>query len=270
MFKPLNPPITDWSGRRVWVVGASSGIGAALAQALQRAGARVAVSARRAQALQEVIGHPPRAPVDAPDPVQDALILPLDINDVQAIEQAFNQLTAAWGGVDVVLWVAGIYQPMRAQNFELESAQRMLETNLISVYKGLSVLLPALLRQRSGHLVLVSSVAGFRGLPHALVYGPTKAALINLAESLYLDLHPHGIGVTVVNPGYVETPATAINDYPMPALISADEAARRTLQGLATGAFEVHYPKRFTGMLKLAGLLPDRLYFALVRRVTGA
>lgn len=269
MFKPLNPPITDWAGRRVWVVGASSGIGAALAQALQRAGARVAVSARRAQALHEVVGHPPAAPLDAPDPVQQALILPLDLNDVQAIEQAFNQLNTAWGGVDVVLWVAGIYQPMRAQTFALEQAQRMLDTNLISVFKGLSVLLPALLRQRSGHLVLVSSVAGFRGLPHALVYGPTKAAMINLAESLYLDLHPHGIGVTVVNPGYVETPATAINDYPMPALISADEAARRTLQGLATGGFEVHYPRRFTGVLKLARLLPYRLYFALIRRVTG-
>jgi len=145
----------------------------------------------------------------------------------------------------------------------------MLDTNLIAVFKGLSVVLPALLRQQAGHLVLVSSVAGFRGLPQALVYGPTKAALINLAESLYLDLHSKGIGVTVVNPGYVETPATAINDYPMPAIISADEAARRTLEGLARGAFEVHYPRRFTRVLKFARLLPDRLYFALVRRVTG-
>jgi NAD(P)-dependent dehydrogenase (short-subunit alcohol dehydrogenase family) len=269
LLRPLNPPITDWSDRRVWVIGASSGIGAALAQALLRAGARVAVSARRAQALEEVVGRRPQAPVDAPDPVHPAMVLPLDINDVQSIEHAFDLLNAQWGGVDVVLWVAGIYQPMRADNFDLAQAQRMLDTNLIAVFKGLSVVLPALLRQQAGHLVLVSSVAGLRGLPQALVYGPTKAAMINLAESLYLDLHAKGIGVTVVNPGYVETPATAINDYPMPAIISADEAARRTLEGLARGEFEVHYPRRFTRVLKFARLLPDRLYFALVRRVTG-
>ena len=269
MFKPLNPPISDWAGQRVWIVGASSGIGAALAQALQRAGARIAVSARRADALREVINQAPTAPVDAPDPVLPAEVLPLDINDVQSIEQAFRQLNDHWGGIDVIFWVAGVYQPMRVETFDLTQAQRMLDTNLIAVFKGLSVILPTLLRQGCGHLVLVSSVAGFRGLPHALVYGPTKAAMINLAESLYLDLHPRGIGVSVVNPGYVETPATAINDYPMPAIISAPEAAQRTLAGVARGEFEVHYPKRFTLWLKLARLLPDRLYFALVRRVTG-
>ena len=269
MFQPLNPPIPDWAGQRVWVVGASSGIGAALAQALQRAGARVAVSARRRDALQQVVGHPPAPPIDAPNPVHEARILPLDINDVQSVEQAFQQLIDDWGGIDVVFWVAGIYQPMRAQNFDLPQALRMIETNLTAVFKGLSVILPVLLRQKSGHLCLVSSVAGFRGLPHALVYGPTKAALIHLAETLYLDLHPDGIGVSVVNPGYVDTPATSINDYPMPALIPAAQAARRTLEGVARGRFEIHYPRRFTTWLKLARHLPDRWYFALVRRVTG-
>jgi NAD(P)-dependent dehydrogenase (short-subunit alcohol dehydrogenase family) len=269
MFQPLNPPIPEWAGQRVWVVGASSGIGAALAQALQRAGARVAVSARRADALQAVIAATPPAPIDAPDPVLPARVLPLDINDVQSLEQAFHQLIKEWDGIDVIFWVAGIYQPMRAESFDLPQALRMLDTNLTAVFKGLSVLLPVLMRQGSGHLALVSSVAGFRGLPHALVYGPTKAAMINLAESLYLDLHPRGIGVSVINPGYVETPATAINDYPMPAIIPATEAARRTLEGVARGRFEVHYPRRFTLWLKFARLLPDRLYFALVQRVTG-
>jgi NAD(P)-dependent dehydrogenase (short-subunit alcohol dehydrogenase family) len=175
-----------------------------------------------------------------------------------------------WGGIDLVLWVAGIYQSMRAQNFDLGVAQGMLQTNLVAVYSGLAAVVPLLLRQRAGGIALVSSVAGYSGLPQALVYGPTKAAMINLAESLYLDLHTSGIGVYLINPGYVDTPATAGNDYTMPALITAREAADATLSGIEAGRFEIHYPKRFTWWLKGARLLPYRLYFALVRRVTGA
>jgi len=129
--------------------------------------------------------------------------------------------------------------------------------------------LPMLLSQRSGGIAIVSSVAGYSGLPKALVYGPTKAALINLAESLYMDLSPAGIDVYLVNPGFVKTPLTAENDFTMPALISAQAAAQATLAGIEAGRFEIHYPRRFTGMLKFARLLPYRLYFAAVRRMTG-
>ncbi len=269
-FGPLNPGIESWSGRRVWVVGASSGIGAELARGLHRRGARVAVSARREQALREVMSQAPAAPVDAEDPTHPPLFLPLDVNDAEAIATACTTLLEHWGGIDLVLWVAGIYQPMRAQQFDLPAARRMLDTNLISVFSGLSAVLPTMLAQGSGGIALVSSVAGYSGLPQALVYGPTKAAMINLAESLYLDLQPAGIGVYLVSPGYVDTPATAGNDYAMPGLISAREAADFTLAGIEAGRFEIHYPKRFTLWLKFARLLPYRLYFALVRRVTGA
>jgi NAD(P)-dependent dehydrogenase (short-subunit alcohol dehydrogenase family) len=187
-----------------------------------------------------------------------------------AVAVACAGLRARWGGIDLVLWVAGTYQAMRAQDFELEAARRMLDTNLVSVFSGLSAILPVLIAQGSGGIALVSSVAGYSGLPQALVYGPTKAAMINLAESLYLDLRPAGIGVYLINPGYVDTPATAGNDYAMPGLISAREAADFTLAGIEAGHFEVHYPKRFTLWLKFARLLPYRLYFALVRRVTGS
>jgi NAD(P)-dependent dehydrogenase (short-subunit alcohol dehydrogenase family) len=260
LFGPLNPTVASWTGRRVWVVGASSGIGAELARTLLARGARVAVSARRAEALREVVGSGGVAPAE---------IVPLDVNDAAAVAAACESLQARWGGIDLVLWVAGTYQPMRAQDFELEAARRMLDTNLNSVFGGLSAILPMLLAQGAGGLALVSSVAGYSGLPHALVYGPTKAALINLAESLYLDLRPAGIGVYLVNPGYVDTPATATNAYPMPALITAREAAEATLAGIEAGRFEIHYPKRFTSWLKFARLLPYRLYFALVRKVTG-
>lgn len=267
---PLNPRFDDWSGRRVWVVGASSGIGAELARSLQRRGARVAVSARRAEALHEVLAQSPPAPVDAESATHPAVVLPLDVTDDAAVAAACRSLCERWGGIDLVLWVAGTYVPMRAQDFELGAARRMLDTNLVAVFSGLAAVLPVLLAQRSGGIALVSSVAGYSGLPQALVYGPSKAALINLAESLYLDLHPSGIGVYLVSPGYVDTPATATNTYTMPALISASQAAEATLAGISAGRFEIHYPRRFTLWLKFARLLPYRLYFALVRRVTGA
>ena len=268
-FGPLNPTIETWAGYRVWVVGASSGIGAELALALQRRGARVAISARRLPALQAIAAQCPPPPPDAEDPTRPMQVLPLDINDAPAVASCCEALVREWGGIDLVLWVAGIYQPMRAQNFDLGVAQSMLQTNLVAVYSGLAAVVPQLLRQRAGGLALVSSVAGYSGLPQALVYGPTKAAMINLAESLYFDLRPAGVGIYLVSPGYVDTPATAGNQYTMPALISASQAASETLDGIAAGRFEVHYPKRFTRFLKFARLLPYRLYFALVRRVTG-
>jgi|694.fasta_scaffold10983_2 NAD(P)-dependent dehydrogenase (short-subunit alcohol dehydrogenase family) len=268
-FGPLNPTIETWAGYRVWVVGASSGIGAELARTLHRRGARVALSARRLDALREVMANAPAPPVDAEDPTLPPEFIALDVNDAQAVAEACAGLQARWGGIDLVLWVAGIYTPMQAQNFDLPTANRMLQTNLIAVYNGLAAVLPMLLSQGKGGIALVSSVAGYSGLPQALVYGPTKAAMINLAESLYFDLRPAGVGIYLVSPGYVDTPATAGNQYTMPALISASQAASETLDGIAAGRFEVHYPKRFTRFLKFARLLPYRLYFALVRRVTG-
>ena len=133
----------------------------------------------------------------------------------------------------------------------------------------LSAVLPELLPQQHGHISLISSVAGFRGLPQSLAYGPTKAALINLAEALYYDVGPHGIGVSLIDPGFVETPLVANNDFPMPALITPEKAAAEILSGWRKGQFHIHFPKRFTRLLLLLRLLPYRWYFALVRRGTG-
>jgi NAD(P)-dependent dehydrogenase (short-subunit alcohol dehydrogenase family) len=257
----MNPPIEDWRGRRVWLVGASSGIGEALARRLLAAGARVALSARRAAPLAELAG--------AAESAERALVLPMDVTDAASVRAAHDRMVSQWGGVDLAIWVAGTYSAMRADDFDLEAALAIVETNLDGALHGLQVLLPTLRRQRSGGIALVSSVAGYRGLPKSLAYGPTKAALINLAESLYLDLHPLGIGVYLVNPGFVETPLTAGNDFRMPALISSDEAAARILDGLARGRFEIHFPARFTLALHLLRLLPYRLYFAAIRRITG-
>jgi len=270
---PLNPTIPDWRGRRVWVVGASSGIGAEVARLLIARGAWVALSARREEALRQLasectgVGGAARAAGTA-GTAGTVEILPLDVQDADAVAAACTRLREAWGAIDLVLWVAGTHSPMRAQSFDLAAARQLLGTNLDAVLVGLSAVLPALLAQGHGGIAIVSSVAGYRGLPKALVYGPSKAALINLAESLYFDLSPLGIGVYLVNPGFVATPLTEHNDFRMPALIGAREAAIATLDGIAAGRFEIHYPKRFTSWLKFARLLPYRLYFGALRRLT--
>jgi short-subunit dehydrogenase len=254
----LNPKIDSWTGQRVWVIGASYGIGAAVAQQLLAAGARVALSARSREKLEKVAGD-----------ASEALIVPLDTTDPAQVRRAASRVHDSWDGFDLVLVVAGTHSEMRAQSWDLQAARRLLDVNLHGVLNCVDAALPVLLAQGRGGIGIVSSVAGYIGLPKALIYGPSKAALINFAESLYGDLHPLGIGVHLVNPGFVDTPLTQKNEFRMPALISADEAARATLAGIAAGRFEIHYPKRFTLWLKLLRVLPYRLQFAAVRRITG-
>ena len=158
---------------------------------------------------------------------------------------------------------------MLANDFDLDDALRHVQVNQVGALHVIDAVLPQLLQQGNGHLSLVSSVAGYRGLPNSMAYGPTKAALINLAETLYLDLAPLGIGASVINPGFVETPLTAQNAFTMPALITPEQAAQAIVEGWAEGQFEIHFPKRFTLWLKALRHLPDGLYFRAIRRVTG-
>ena len=259
---PLNPRIADWNQRVVWLVGASSGIGRATASALHARGAKVVVSARNAQALDAFVAQHP-----------GALALPLDVGDREALRHAADEIGRLLGGFDLVLYCAGHYKAMRADAFDLDEMILHQRINVEGALHMLDAVLPRLLaRARGGssaHVSLVASVAGYRGLPHALAYGPTKAALINLAETLYLDLQPHGIGVSVVNPGFVQTPLTAGNAFTMPALITPEEAALQMIRGWERGLFEIHFPKRFTLALKAMRHLSDTLYFAAVRRATG-
>lgn len=254
----MNPRIQDWRERRVWLIGASSGIGAALARELRERGAKLALSARKAEALQLL----------AADDVS-SLVLPFDITQAAGALLARDEILAKWGGVDLVLVVAGTYQKMRADDFDLTSATQLVETNLNGTLNCLAAVLPTLLAQGHGGIGIVASVAGLSGLPQALIYGPTKAALINLCESLYLDLHARGIAVYLINPGFVATPLTAKNDFTMPALISAETAALEILRGIEGGDFHIHFPRRFTNWLRMLRLLPYRLYFCLIHKVTG-
>lgn len=255
----LNPRITDWRGRHVWLVGASTGIGRATAARLHGLGAKVTVSARGATALDSFVAEHP-----------GARALVLDATDAAAVGAAAQQLLAQDGAIDLALYCAGHYRPMRATDFDLTDALRHQQINYVGALHLLDAVLPTLLRQAAAgapaHLGLVASVAGYRGLPNALAYGPTKAALINLAEVLYLDLHPRGIGVSLINPGFVETPLTAQNSFHMPALMRPEDAATAIVDGWAKGEFEIHFPKRFTRMLKALRPMPDGLYFGAIRR----
>ena len=254
----LNPKFSDWRDVRVWVVGASTGIGAAAAKLLLARGARVAVSARSADKLTGLIaGH------------AHALALPLDVTDAGAQRAAHAQIAQAWGGLDLAILCAGTYSPLRADQFDLAVINHHFAVNFTGVLHGIDAVLPGMLAAAQGHIAVVASVAGYRGLPNALAYGPSKAALINLAETLYLDLHEKGLGVSVINPGFVETPLTAQNTFAMPALMSAEEAAREIVKGLERGEFETHFPKRFTRTLKALGLLPDAAYFKAIKKGTG-
>lgn len=254
----LNPPLPAWPECRVWVIGASTGIGAATARALLGKGARVALSARNTAQLAAVGGRSLRT-----------LIEPLDYTDRDALRAVWQRVRQAWGGIDLVLIVAGTHAQMRAWDLDANKADALLQTNLHGPIGTCAVVLPALLAQGSGAIGIVSSVAGYRGLPKALIYGASKAALINFAEALYLDVHPRGLGVYLINPGFVKTPLTDRNEFRMPALISAEDAAAAIIKGLRAGRFEIHFPRRFTGAMKLMRLLPYRWYFALVRQSTG-
>ena len=255
---PFNTPIQHWSGQRIWIVGASSGIGAAVAQELLAQGAKVILSARRADMLQEVAGGN-----------SSAYIVAFDATDQAAWQEAYEQIGTQWGGLDLLLFCAAQYRAERIWEVDASTACRTLELNIGSMYKGVATILPAMLASGTGGIGLIASVAGFMGLPNASVYGPTKAALINLAEILYGDLHPKGINVYLINPGFVDTPLTQKNTFQMPALQTPQQAASAIVGGMTKGKFEIHFPYRFTWLMKLVQLLPYRLRFLLLKRLVS-
>ncbi|WP_269460701.1 SDR family NAD(P)-dependent oxidoreductase [Polynucleobacter necessarius] len=236
---------------------ASSGIGEACTQAFIKAGAKVALSSRRAERLNALAKSAQS---------EQALVLPLDVTEQEQIISAYQRILETWGGLDLLLFVSGVYTPLRADNFEFEIAHKTIDANLLGPMRAVSVVLPNMLKVHAGHIAIVGSVAGYSGLPKALAYGPSKAGIINFCETLYYDLLPQGVSVHMISPGFVATEATAQNDFEMPALITADEAAKEILAGLQAGEFDIHFPKRFSGFLRFLRILPYPFYFWIVRR----
>ena len=241
--------------RVVWITGASTGIGAAVARQLATTGVVVAISARNTDTLNELAATN-----------KNLRAYPLDVTDEKAVADCFIEIEKDMGPIDLIIAGAGTYAPATADDFHIAAFKRMYEVNYLGVINLLVAVLPVFRNRRAGHISWIASVAGYRGLPKAAAYGPTKAALINLAESIKPELARDGVVVSVINPGFVKTPMTAQNDFPMPFLMNVEDAARATIEGLRKQKFEVAYPKRFVAILKIARVLPYVWYFWLVKR----
>ena len=235
-----------------WVTGASTGIGRDVALQLSAAGVKVAASARSAEKL-AALGS-------------SVLAVPLDVTDAAACREAVNRIESELGPIDLAVLGAGTYTPVSLDNLDPALFAQTMDTNYMGVVNCLSALAPRMVARGQGHLSWIASVAGYMGLPKAAAYGPTKAALINLAESLYPEMKLKGVRVSVINPGFVETPLTAQNDFEMPFLMKPEEAARRTIDGLRSGDFEIAYPRRFVTILKAVRALPYPAFFRVITR----
>ena len=251
--------MTTIEGSRIlWITGAGKGIGRELAKLYAGDGWTVAVSARTTADLRTLASELPAGAIHA---------FPLDITDEAAVTATVRTIEAELGPLDLAILNAGTHVPTDADNFTTEDVRFLVETNFIGTVNGIAAVLEVFKRRSCGHLAVVASLAGYRGLPGAAAYGATKAALINLCEALAPDLERSGIKLNLINPGFVETPLTAKNDFPMPFLMKAEDAAISIARGLEKSAFEITFPSRFAALMKLLRILPDRLFFTLTRRM---
>ncbi len=240
----------ELTGKVAWVVGASSGIGAAVARELQSRGAMVAISARREGRLAEVSAG-------------TMLEVPADVSDPPALAAAASRVHHELGPIDLVVLSAGYWKQMNASDWDTETFDRIVAINLIGMSNAIAAVLPQMLIRRSGVIAGIASVAGYRGLAGSEAYGATKAAQINMLESLRISVARSGVHVTTICPGFVRTDLTADNAFPMPFIIEADVAARSICDGIERDRIEIVFPARMAVVMKLARLVPARAWAAL-------
>ena len=242
------------AGARYWLVGASDGLGAALAEALAARGLRLVLSARpsdRLTALAARLGAEPVA---------------MDVADAASVRQAAAQV----GPVDGLVWLAGVYWPMRAQDWNAAQVEAMCDINFTGCARVVAAVLPKMVARGAGHLVLTGSLSGFRGLPGAVGYAASKAGVMGLAESLYADLRGSGIKVQLANPGFIRTRLTAKNDFAMPFLMEPEAAAAAMLHLMQSNRFKANFPTVFSWLFRGGQFLPDWLYYRLFAPRKGA
>lgn len=245
--------------RSAWLTGAGTGIGESLALLLSELGVTVYISGRRVSVLEKV-----KAKAQEGGYPGKIVPLPLDTTDVDAIESIFKNWDNQNLFPDLVVLNAGTHDPFPVEAFTAQRAKNLLDVNLQGTLNCLEPVLHRAIKANKGHIAVMASVAGYRGLPTAAIYGASKAALIHMCEAFKLDLTGTQVKLQVINPGFVKTPLTDKNDFEMPCLIEPDDAAQRILKGLCQDQFEITFPKRFTYILKLFKILPYRWYFALV------
>ena len=244
--------------RVIWITGAGKGIGRELAKHYAGSGWTVAVSARTLADLQTLASELP---------VRRVNVFQLDVTDTEAVKATVNKIEDELGPLDTVILNAGTYVPTNARELSLDDTRHLVDTNFMGVVIGIAAAVEVFKERSRGHIAVVASLAGYRGLPGAAAYGATKAGLINFCEAMKPDLEHFGVKLTLINPGFVDTPLTAKNDFPMPFLMNAEDAALRIAKELDKAAFEITFPSRFAILMKLLRILPDRLFFMLSRRM---
>ena len=261
--------MTAMSNRRVspkdgvaWITGASSGIGRGVALELARRGWNVAVSARRQAELEalalEAVGLPGRI-----------MAYPVDVTDAQSMERTASAIETDQGPIALAFFNAGIAPYMVAPHINVGAVRQVFDINVMGVVHGLAAVMPRMAERGLGQIAVNASVAGYGGLPRSAAYGASKAALINMCEALKFDCDNLGLVLQLVNPGFVETPLTNSNDFPMPFLMKNTVAAKRACDGFESGGFEINFPRRLAYLLKAINLLPYPLYFAIIGKMTG-
>ena len=244
------------NNKTIWITGASSGIGKALAIKFAKEGWKVAISARREKLLEEI------------SKIQnDIFYFPLDVTDIDKCKLVFNEVKKKLGDIDICVFCTGTHDPKSEKKLNLEKVRKIMEVNFFGTVNSINAVYDYYKEKRSGQISIVSSVAGYRGLPAAGAYCASKSALSSFAESLYFDLKRNNVRVSLISPGFIKTPMTDQNDFPMPMIKSPEFAAEQMFKGLTKSkGFEIHFPKSFTSIMKVLKIMPNGLYFKIIEK----
>ena len=244
--------------KTIWITGGSTGIGKALAIRFANEGWNVAISARRENLLKELT-----------DRFENISPFPLDVTDKENCKNIFNQVKEKFGEIDICFFSTGTWDPKKEKDIDVEQIENVFKINFFGTVNSIKAVEEYYKNRNEGTIAIVSSIAGYRGLPNSTGYGPSKSALNNLAESLYFDFGRHNVRVCLVSPGFIKTPMTDKNDFKMPFLKTPEFAADKIYDGLVNKKiFEIHFPKELTLTLKFFSILPYKLYFYLVKKLT--
>ena len=244
------------NNKTIWITGASSGIGKALAIKFAQEGWKVAISARRENLLEEISKS--QNNID---------YFPLDVTDIEKCKTVFNDVKKKLGDVNISVFCTGIHDPKSEKKLNLEKVRKIMEVNFFGAVNSINAVYDYYKDKKSGQISIVSSVAGYRGLPAAGAYCASKSALSSFAESLYFDFKRDNVRISLVSPGFIKTPMTDQNDFPMPMIKSPEFAAEQMFKGLTRSkSFEIHFPKTFTSLMKVLKVIPNGLYFKIVEK----
>ncbi len=246
----------NYNNKNIWIIGASFGIGEELYFQLSKFGANLIISARSSKKLEKIIGDN-----------KNHLTLEMDVTDEISVNLAVEKLQQNFQKIDLIIFCAGIYQPMNIDNFDLKKAKEISKTNYVGMLNLLAAILPMIKQKNLGHLAIISSVASYFGMNNSLSYGASKAALSNLAESLYLELQKYEVKVQLINPGFVKTRLTGQNNFRMPFIITPQKAVEIIIKELKTNKFEIFFPKNFVWAMKLIRFLPDKIKLAILSKI---